>query len=245
MTWVFLKDFWWKLGKIANVRLNMNFYRDFVFFVWNLLLIDISIQYSDNFHGSLVLLMQYTFFINFQIFPLFYVLTTSKSAASYKDVFDCIQYHFPLHPKEFMCDFETGLRKALRDVFPNSAIRGCWFHYRRCIRRRVNFLGISKLWNKAARETDIQKASQAKKVYKVLSCLPLLPKENFSIGYNYTHHITNHFNLKKKFSKLFEYFARTWIVEVWSIIKTLFLIELNSFSIWHCRMKKIRYLSQD
>lgn len=33
------------------------------------------------------------------------------------------------HPLEVMADFEKGLRAAIREVYPNAVVKGCYFHY--------------------------------------------------------------------------------------------------------------------
>ena len=36
-----------------------------------------------------------------------------------------------------MCDYEKGLHNALRKVWPGSTIRGCYFHYKQCLWRKL------------------------------------------------------------------------------------------------------------
>lgn len=139
---------------------------------------------------------------------------TSKSTASYKDVFTFFERHFNLNPEEFMYDFESGLRKALREMYPTSVIRGCWIHFSACIRKSAKLLGLLKLWNKSARQANSVNASQARKLYKMLLNLPLLPADSFMMGYKHIYQTAMQLNLKTKFTKLFQYFDRTWIVEV-------------------------------
>lgn len=153
-----------------------------------------------------------------QILPVFYILSTSKSAACYKDIFEFIERIFQLNPKQFMTDFECGLRKAIKEVYPKSVLHGCWFHYRKCILRKIKLYGISKLWNKNARNTNPEVASKARKIYKMLCFLPLLPKEHFSAGCKHIENRAAEFNLSSTFGIFFAYFNRTWVVEVSHII---------------------------
>ncbi|OXA47628.1 hypothetical protein Fcan01_17938 [Folsomia candida] len=37
-----------------------------------------------------------------------------------------------------MTDFETGLRNAFVNVFPQVTLRGCWFHFRQCNVKHMN-----------------------------------------------------------------------------------------------------------
>lgn len=142
------------------------------------------------------------------------MLTTSKSAASYTDIFRFIERHFPLQPKEFMSDFESGLRKSLKVVYPNVILRGCLFHYSACIRKRAMSLGLLKHWNKKAMEDNPKTALETKKIYKLLLKLPLLPQESFLNGYEYVQKVAKRSRLSKSFENLFKYFNRTWVKEV-------------------------------
>jgi len=59
---------------------------------------------------------------------------TSKSYPAYNSAFSnlllkCEEFGIKVEPKFLMCDFELGLRKALRKCFPTSTIAGCYFHY--------------------------------------------------------------------------------------------------------------------
>lgn len=149
-----------------------------------------------------------------QVFPIFYVLTTSKSADCYKSIYEFIESRFPLNSKESMFDFEAGLRKALKEVYPNVILRGCWFHYRKCLLKRIKNLGISSYWNKKRRNKDPERASKTKRIYRIVSNLPLLPANHFSAGYQYAKRIASKFKLDKTFEIFFQYFQSTWVAEV-------------------------------
>lgn len=145
-------------------------------------------------------------------------MSTSKSAASYRHIFKFIEQDFNLNPKQFISDFEAGLRKAIREVYPEAVLNGCWFHYRKCIRKKIIQTGVSKLWNKKERSANPQIASYAKKVYKMVSHLPLLPKELFLAGYKQVKKTATKFKLTKNFGGFFKYYDRTWIAEVWNLL---------------------------
>lgn len=52
--------------------------------------------------------------------------------------------HLPREPsvKTFMVDFEAGLWKALRKVFPRESITGCAFHWSKAVFAKVQNLGL-------------------------------------------------------------------------------------------------------
>lgn len=113
-----------------------------------------------------------------------------------------------------MTDFEKGLRKALSEVYPKTILSGCWFHFRKALLRKIRLYGISKLWNKKARSNNPEKASRAKRIYLMCGMLALLPAKDFTPGYHYIQNEAVKFKLCDAFSKFFDYFNRTWVVEV-------------------------------
>lgn len=83
-------------------------------------LVVIYIEFKNDVSGIWVIENVMVFLINIsnsqfmQVFPIFYVLMTDKSAASYKAVFHYIESNiFRLQPSQFMADFESGLRAAI------------------------------------------------------------------------------------------------------------------------------------
>lgn len=145
---------------------------------------------------------------------MFYILSTSKSTECYKDVFENIERVFKLKPKGFTTDFEAGLRKALAAAYPRAVLNGCWFHYRKCLLRKIRKFGISKLWSKKAQDKYPKKASNAKRIYQMFGMLPLLPPQNFLSGYEYIQKEAAKCKLTESFGIFFAYFDRTWVVEV-------------------------------
>lgn len=45
-------------------------------------------------------------------------------------------------PEILIVDFERAAMVALRILFPNSRIQGCWFHSSQAVWKRVNSLGM-------------------------------------------------------------------------------------------------------
>lgn len=113
-----------------------------------------------------------------------------------------------------MTDFEASLRKALKQFYPKAKSRGCWFHYRKCILKKIKRLGILKLWTKSAREKNPKLAANARIIYKMICYLPLLPEKHFAAGYLHIVNKAAELKLNKVFSKFFAYFERTWNTEV-------------------------------
>lgn len=131
---------------------------------------------------------------------------TRKTTECYVDVFQYIEKTlFKLSPTEFMTDFEGGQRKALKMVYPNAVLRGCWFHYCACIRKKAMKLKLKPL---------LDDNSGATEVYKKIMNLPLLPSRYIERGYLHIKQRAKTLNLHKEFKKFFEYFEEFWLAEV-------------------------------
>lgn len=110
-----------------------------------------------------------------------------------------------LEPDEIITDFETGLRHAIRKIFPGVRLRGCWFHYCAAVRKKLLVL-LSSNFFKTSRWARIIK--------RQIMCLPLLPNENFHEGYEHIKFMTNQYGLTDRFKSFFAYFESYWFSQV-------------------------------
>ena len=77
-------------------------------------------------------------FISDVCFPLAYCLLEDKHHLSYQQCLTEISRAAPLfNPSSVMLDFETAEHKAIRQVFPNCTIKGCLFHWKQAVSRRL------------------------------------------------------------------------------------------------------------
>ena len=72
--------------------------------------------------------------------PLAYVVLISKTKEIYKEILhklvELIKYHIKKESYEdikIICDFEIGLREAIKDEFQFCILQGCYFHYFKAI----------------------------------------------------------------------------------------------------------------
>lgn len=130
---------------------------------------------------------------------------SSKSTKCYNAVFDYISTIFDLQPAEIITDFEAGMRKSINQQFPFTILRGCWFHYKRAVKKQCSKFGLNSLMssNKIA-ATILEK----------LLNLPLLPKHLFVQGYSAIKRQAARHHISKEFNRLFRYFEAYWQVEV-------------------------------
>lgn len=150
---------------------------------------------------------------------------TSRTTECYAAIFAYIEEMFKLEPGEFITDFEQSMRNAIQRVYPNTVLRGCWYHFCAALRKKHLKLGMSKL----LKENDL-----AKQVKKMLMSLPLLPQENFNEAYQHIKSSAENWELAKDFEKIFKYFERYWFAQVIRVVNPYPYICLV-----HCTSKTI------
>lgn len=135
-------------------------------------------------------------------FPFIYVLMTRKTQESYWHLFQYIEDNIcHLGPKSFISDYETALRNALRYVYPEADIIGCYFHYCQAIKKKsskiANFL------------TLLQSDASAKKLYHKFLALPLVRLDLIPAAS--AHLIAQSLAFGKPFADFVDYFETQWI----------------------------------
>ncbi|XP_043475792.1 uncharacterized protein LOC122507239 [Leptopilina heterotoma] len=99
--------------------------------------------------------------------PCVWILMDRKSKEAYKAVFEEISRLIPeFIIDEAMTDYESALKAALRAVFPNIILHGCWFHYKQALLRKAIKLGLRAL---------LKYNEDAKHLLLLIMDLPLLP----------------------------------------------------------------------
>ncbi|XP_025407144.1 uncharacterized protein LOC112681090 [Sipha flava] len=76
-------------------------------------------------------------FLTFQVlykdvtFPMVYALLRSETQETYSSLLTLIRNILPLRYNRisFITDYERGLMNAIREIFPDSQLVCCWFHY--------------------------------------------------------------------------------------------------------------------
>lgn len=66
--------------------------------------------------------------------PIMHVCCPSKDYEVYKAILEKMCADYPgLKPETWMCDFEAGLRRAIREVHPDARLAGCRFHFSKAL----------------------------------------------------------------------------------------------------------------
>ncbi|KII66875.1 hypothetical protein RF11_08087 [Thelohanellus kitauei] len=72
------------------------------------------------------------------VIPAVYSLLSNKERASYEEVFAIIRGVVDGNqPGSILMDFEMSMMNAARNIFPDSSIKGCFFHLGQCIWRKI------------------------------------------------------------------------------------------------------------
>ena len=80
------------------------------------------------------------------VFPVAFALLPDKSAETYRQLFRCLRDENGWMPISITVDFEASCYVALRNIFPDAEIKGCYFHFKQCLWRKVQELGLATLY---------------------------------------------------------------------------------------------------
>jgi hypothetical protein len=141
--------------------------------------------------------------------PVWYILTTGKTAQVYDHVFNnlFIASKRKLDPAHIVCDFEFAMIKSVQAEFPDSQIVGCLFHFKQALRRKMLKLKISEPEvDLAMREGCIDRLTTMRRldinlrgIHEVRSTI----KRNCSSrGISYS---------RENWKKFWKYFKKTWL----------------------------------
>ncbi|GMF52676.1 unnamed protein product [Phytophthora fragariaefolia] len=140
---------------------------------------------------------------------VFYVLCSSKESDMYWNVIDHViqATDQKLNPAKAICDFESGLIKAVLTQFPDAKVSGCYFHFKQALGRQMKKLQIS------APEIKIAMAPGGVDVLAVVDkdkvavqgtpyVRKLIREECVEEGLTYSYH---------KWESFWSYFNRQWV----------------------------------
>lgn len=118
--------------------------------------IDKPIMFVDGTFKSSAKMFKQSFTIHFTIqdhgVPAIYCLLEDKKESTYQSLFTLIKSALDLTKIEtVMVDFEIAIHNALRNVFPNIKVKGCWFHFTQAIMKKVRKMGLMAKYNKNAK----------------------------------------------------------------------------------------------
>ncbi|XP_016664108.1 uncharacterized protein LOC100572003 [Acyrthosiphon pisum] len=109
-----------------------------------------------------------------------YALTTRITLSTYESFFRIVRQILPLNYNQLtiITDYERGLMNAVRIVFPQTKLQGCWFHFCQSVIRycKRSMNSLFQLF-----QTSVEAAT----VLRMVLALPHLPAES-QINCNFT-----------------------------------------------------------
>lgn len=132
--------------------------------------------------------------------PLVYILLANKTQYTYARMLREIKNLIGVfQPESFMVDFEQSMLRAIEREFPETQVKGCFFHFGQCIWRKIQACGLKQRY-----ENDPEFALRL----RMLSALAFVP-----IGA-----VTNAFEslcrdgiFNEEMFPVVDYFEDTWI----------------------------------
>lgn len=130
------------------------------------------------------------------IIPLFYALMTNKTRESYSILLQLIKSQCPeFEPITFKTDYEKAAMAAIADNFPNTGIKGCYYHYRKAIWKKGESLKLTK-------------SKVLSRQISLSAVLPLLPEDKIINGWFY---VADESPDDERSQKFRNYMLRNWI----------------------------------
>ncbi|CAF0911499.1 unnamed protein product, partial [Rotaria sordida] len=149
-------------------------------------------------------------------FPCVFALLPDRKKLIYQQLFQelnaiALSMGRTWKPEQIMSDFETSLIPAVSAEFPESAHKGCYFHFNQCMYRRIQLLGLA---------TAYSQDESVRSCCRKLMALPLLPIQEAKTSF-YNLRATADPAVKKQLRDLFLYFDDYWInnisIEMWNV----------------------------
>lgn len=160
------------------------------------------------------------------VFPLFFAFLENKKQKTYELLFDIIKSRFPTwRPSQMLIDYEKSAINAIRKKFPNTILKGCYYHFCRSIFKKAKNLGI---------KSRVQRRHVAR-----CAGLARLPLRYITSGYQYIMKKSPKTEPVQKFNT---YFDRFWFhnikfIKMWCCNEEE-IRNTNYVEGWHSRLNR-------
>ena len=143
--------------------------------------------------------------------PLLYTLLPNKTKNVYTLFLNelrtaAINNDLVLNPKYVTVDFEQAVIRSLKNVFPNTLVKGCNFHYNQCIFRKIQELGLQSDYDNSAEDNP----KSVKSLVKLTGALAFMPISKIDELWC---SIMDQFEHLPRSQDFFDYYTDTWIDE--------------------------------
>ncbi|KAL0809842.1 hypothetical protein ABMA28_011331 [Loxostege sticticalis] len=126
--------------------------------------------------------------------PVVYALLPDKSQNTYTRLFRLIKELLGVTIKTFKSDYEIAAMNAVKAVFPQVKVSGCYFHYQKAV------------WKKA-KELKVNRTSDQRNIIRRAAILPLLPPDYIAEGWQI---ICEKIEATRNMDNFLHYFEKQW-----------------------------------
>ena len=165
--------------------------------------------------------------------PLVFCLMSKRRFKDYKSIFKELlnlldTNSLPCRVETIVCDFEKATWQAVRDLFPNVRLLGCFFHWSQAVLRKLKAIGL---------QTDYSNDSDIHNFCRKLFALPFLPAVKIPKMFAKLFSKANSVQLNELccYLKTNWIDSRTWPPECWSVYRRVIRTN-NDVEGWHFRL---------
>ncbi|CAF1210237.1 unnamed protein product, partial [Didymodactylos carnosus] len=143
--------------------------------------------------------------------PKLYRLLPDKNGSTYISLLHAVLNLFHsnnifINPKYITIDFEFAAINAIKLVFPNATIKGCNFHFNKCIYKKLQELGFqSSFINSTSNDPN---GMNIRELYKKTCALAFMPQEEVR---NLWVNVMDEFQNIERINQFYDYVTSTWI----------------------------------
>lgn len=158
------------------------------------------------------------------ISPLVYVLMTDRKKKSYEVLFRLIKSQIPdWNPSSFTCDFEEATMFAIKNIFPDINLHGCYYHYNKAVWKKGRTLGLTK-------------SKILRRQVALSAVLPLLPENCIMEGWFYIADQSPDDSKSTQFRKyMLSWWLRPNFIKTWCSFGIRHRTN-NFVEGWHCKL---------
>ena len=179
-------------------------------------------------------------FVNGEALAMAWALLPNKTEQTYEELFGAVRSAFITNfgdsgcSRTFVADFEAAAIKALYAVFPTDRVKGCTFHFRQAVLRRITMEGLRCQYE------DKESSCQLRDWMRLLMSMTVLPTFAVPLVWTWLRYppSTCNVDVDTKAVALAAYFERTWIAgdfrhELWTHYDNVGPRTTNVAEGWH------------
>lgn len=152
------------------------------------------------------------------IYPVAFAFLPNKKKETYLRLFQLILQAIPSWtPRQVNVDFEAAAISAMKEVFPTVEVKGCYFHMKKCLWRKVQDLGLTQ---------DYKGNEEVRTLIKMCASLAFLKPDSVIDGWL---EIYSQKPENDKLTEFFDYFIEHWMES-----------EQNDIQQWNCYNRRHR-----